>query len=278
MNVRITCPHCNFTTEVPRERIPANAKAANCPRCKQRFALSPETLVPLRPAEPSPPPAPPVEAPPVTGTTEPKATRGPSPWEDRSRLGLWQGIFQTFRDVLFNPINMFRNLQFGQGLKEPLAFGLLFGSVGMMFSMFWQFLMAAWGLGGSFKEISAHFPVTLVFLGLLILTPFIVGLLLFIVSGIMQLLLRMVGGGAHGFEATFRVIAYGQAAQVFAVIPFLGGFVASLWLLVVEVIGLREMHETSYLRVILAFAIPIVLICILVVVAIAIPLIIALSR
>jgi len=278
MNVRITCPHCNFTTEVPRERIPAQAKVAKCPRCKQRFALNPETLAPLQPAEtPPPPPEPVIQEYPVPGTPEPEEKRGPSPWEDRSRFGLWQGAFQTFRDVLFNPINMFRTLHFGQGIKEPLAFGVLFGSLGMMLSMFWEFLIAAWGWG-SFSDIAGSFPLTLVFLVLLILTPFIVALLLFIVSGSMHLLLRIVRGGAHEFEATFRVIAYGQATQVFAIIPFLGGFVASLWLLVVEIIGLREIHETSYLRVILAFAIPVVLIFILIIAAIAIPVFIALTR
>ena len=281
MKVRITCPHCNFTTELPGERIPPQAKSANCPRCKQRFALNPETFVPLRPAEPPPPPPPPepaVEEQSVPGTSEPDAARGPSPWEDRSRLGLWPGIFQTFRNVLFHPVNFFRTLHFEGGLKEPLAFGLLFGSLGMMFSLFWQFLLAAWGFGGSLKSLSSLFPVTLIFPLLLILSPLLVGLGLFIMSGILHLLLRIVRGGSHGFEATFRVVAYGQATQIFAVVPFIGGFVGGLWLLVIEIIGLREMHETSYLRVILAFAIPVALIGILVVAAIAIPLIIVLTR
>lgn len=279
MNVRITCPHCNFTTEIPRERIPPQAKSANCPRCKQRFALNAETLVPLRSVEPPPPrPPEPAVGEPPPGTSEPEAVRGPSPWEDRSRLGLWQGIFQTFRNVLFNPVHLFRTLHYGRGIKEPLAFGMLFGSLGMMIALFWQFLLAAWGFGGSLKGISSTFPVLLLFPVLLVLAPVLVALGLFIVSGILHLLLRIVRGGGHGFEATFRVVAYGQATQVFAIIPFLGGFVGSIWLLVIEIIGLREIHETSYLRVILAFAIPVVLIFFLVIVAIAIPLIIAVTR
>lgn len=277
MKVRITCPHCNFTTEIPRERIPPRAKHANCPRCKQRFALNPETLSPFRSTDPPPLPKPAVEEEPVSGTPRPKATRGPSPWEDRSRIGLWQGILQTFRNVLFNPVHLFRTLRFGGGIKEPLAFGLLFGSLGMMFSLFWEFALAAWGLGGSLKGISSSFPVILLFPLLLILCPVLVALGLFIVSGITHLLLRIVRGGTHGFEATFRVIAYGQATQVLAVVPFVGGFIGTLWLLVIEIIGFREMHETSYLRVILAFVLPLVLIGILLA-AVAIPLIIAVLR
>ena len=74
----------------------------------------------------------------------------------------------------------------------------------------------------------------------------------------------MSGGGKNGFEATFRVISYSQAIQVVGVIPFIGGLLGGLWVLVVQVIGIREIHETSYLRVIVAFLIPLALIFLIV--------------
>jgi hypothetical protein len=39
-----------------------------------------------------------------------------------------------------------------------------------------------------------------------------------------------------------------------------GGLVATLWLVVVQFIGLREIHEVSYTRVFIAFLIPVVLV------------------
>jgi hypothetical protein len=85
--------------------------------------------------------------------------------------------------------------------------------------------------------------------------------------------LLVVRGGENGFEATFRVVSYSQATQIWGVIPFLGGFIGGLWIIIVQIIGLREIHETSYLRVILALLIPIALILLLVM-AIVIPLIV----
>ena len=158
-----------------------------------------------------------------------------------------------------------------------MAFGLLFGSLGMMLSLFWDFFFALAGFGGSLSAIP--FPVDTVFIfpALLVFSPAIVFVLLFVVSGITHLFLRIVRGGGHGFEATFRVVAYGQATQIFGAIPFLGGLLASLWLLLVEVIGLKEIHGTSYLRIILAFVLPLILIMMLAL-AVLIPLTLSLLR
>jgi len=46
-------------------------------------------------------------------------------------------------------------------------------------------------------------------------------------------------------------------------VPFIGRFIGWLWHFIVQVIGLREMHETSYLRTIIAMILPIVLIFII---------------
>ncbi|MDP6179351.1 MAG: YIP1 family protein, partial [Desulfatiglandales bacterium] len=99
-----------------------------------------------------------------------------------------------------------------------------------------------------------------VFFGLLIFSPLVIIIILFVTSGILYLSLQIVKGGKNGFEATFRVISYSQAIQVVGLIPFIGGLIGGLWILVVQVIGIREIHETSYLRVIIAFLIPLALI------------------
>ncbi|OPX37866.1 MAG: hypothetical protein B1H13_12185 [Desulfobacteraceae bacterium 4484_190.3] len=87
----------------------------------------------------------------------------------------------------------------------------------------------------------------------------------------------MVRGANNGFEATFRVVSYSQAAQIVGVIPFLGGWIGGVWQLIVQIIGLREIHETSYLRVILAFVIPL-FVGILLAIAVIVPLVIFLFR
>jgi len=70
----------------------------------------------------------------------------------------------------------------------------------------------------------------------------------------------VVGGGKNGFEATFRAVCYSQATQFWALIPYAGGVVATLWLVVVQLIGIREIHGVSYARVLIAFLIPVVVV------------------
>ncbi len=35
--MKVICPECNFTSEIPEEKIPANAQLATCPRCQMKF-------------------------------------------------------------------------------------------------------------------------------------------------------------------------------------------------------------------------------------------------
>lgn len=260
MKTRITCPHCGFTTEISTERIPEKVRFASCSRCRNRIPL---------PAMDRPSDSPGVhskaetEHPPKNGLHEQggplpdsgvsESTRGPSPWEDRERVGLWPGIYRSFRDVLLSPAGFFRHLNHRNGLREPLAVGLLFGSLGVMLSLFWDFAMAVWGFGSGINGLAARLNITLLFPLLLVLSPLIVGAALFVMSGILHILLLTVGGGKNGFEGTFRVFAYGQATQILGAVPFLGGVIAGIWFLVVLIAGLREIHETTYARVILAF-------------------------
>ncbi|WP_291326903.1 zinc-ribbon domain-containing protein [Desulfovibrio sp. UCD-KL4C] len=35
--MKVICPECNFTSEIPEEKIPDNAQLATCPRCQMKF-------------------------------------------------------------------------------------------------------------------------------------------------------------------------------------------------------------------------------------------------
>jgi hypothetical protein len=246
MMVALICPYCGFSKEVPGERIPEGIKWANCPQCRQRFELKLTDRGEKGENERQP------EAAAVQ-------RRQGAPWERRSELGLWQGAYGTLKSVLLNPRDLFRGLGPSNGMGEPLAFGWLTGSLGGMFSFFWQFLILSGALFVSEPALVGGTTAGLVFLAAMIIIPLLVLLGLLLTSGIVHLLLLMVQGGKNGFEATFRVVAYSQAALVWGVIPFIGGPVGGIWQLVVQVVGLREIHETSYARVIIAFLIPVAL-------------------
>jgi hypothetical protein len=136
-----------------------------------------------------------------------------------------------------------------EGLKEPLAFGLLFGSIGNMFAIFWQFLMAYEKLLSLSEGFLNQASLNLAFIGLLVVTPLFVVLDIFITGGIIHLLLIILRADKGGFEGSFRVIAYSQAAKILAFIPYMGGPAGWIWNLIIVIIGIRNTHVASYSKI-----------------------------
>ncbi len=261
MNIRITCPYCGFSKEIPHEKIPKGAKRAVCPKCGQKFQFSSGQLPSAAHARQD------------RASQQEAPKRGPSPWEERSEIGLWNGIWLTIKQVLLSPDKLFGRLHYRAGQGEPLAFGLLVGSVGSMFSFFWQVVMVTLGIVSFGPSLLEQFGLAIIFVVLLVMVPIFVLVSLYVYSALLHLFLIVVRAANNGFEATFRVVCFSQATHLLGVIPLFGGWISGLWQLVVQVIGLKEIHETSYARVIIAFLIPIVVIM-LIVVAVLIPLII----
>jgi len=246
--VEISCPYCDFSKDIPEERIPDKARWATCPKCKKRFEINP--LEGQADYIPKPDPA-------GAGSEPDQKT---TPWQQRAKLGFFSWTFQTFRQVLFSPHRLFGAMSVKRGYGESLAFGLLFGSLGMMLGFFWQLLIIPDRFIQLGKFLFGYFTLSMVYFGLIILTPFLVVLQLLVIALILHWCLVMFGGGKSGFEGTFRVISYSQAIQVLSLIPLIGGFIGFFWQLIVQIIGLREVHKTSYPRVIMAYLLPPVLI------------------
>jgi hypothetical protein len=238
MTVEIICPKCGYSKQLEEERIPQGVRRATCPRCGEGFAFSPEL-------------------------DRPRASRHGrilSPWENRAEIGLRQGILLTAKQVVFSPRVFFRTAMTEGGLREPLAFGILFSSIGLMAELFWHFAAGEGSLSSIPLDFMGDYGIGLVFWAATVLCPLAAALLICVASLVLHLLLTVVGGGKKGFEATFRAVCYSQATQFWALIPYVGGVVATLWLGVVQLIGIREIHGVSYTRVIIAFLIPVVLV------------------
>jgi hypothetical protein len=168
------------------------------------------------------------------------------------------------RGVLFSPKRTFSSMPVTGGLREPLAFGLLVGSIGSMFTFFWEFMAESMGFLKPLWGVSTSMSTPLVFLILMFLSPLFVTVYLLISSVIIHALLLLVRGGTNGFGATLRVVSYSQATAGWSVIPLLGGVIGWMWMSIVYIIGLKEAQETSYARVILAFSIPFALLIVLI--------------
>jgi hypothetical protein len=95
----------------------------------------------------------------------------------------------------------------------------------------------------------------------LILGPVFIVVALFVSSGILHLALLALGGATRGFEGTFRVSGYSQAASIFNIIPGCGGLIGLVYAIVLLVIGLSEAHGISRGKAAAAVLVPLVIIC-----------------
>jgi hypothetical protein len=190
--------------------------------------------------------------------------REKTPWENREARGFFGGLFKTLNEALFRPSEFFKKMAVTGGLTDPLLFALIIGMVGLMFSYFWQILLknAMQDMVPAMQAAAGQHMLQGVGMSILaFFSPFLIILGLFISSGILHLFLMMVKGARHGYEATFRVVAYGYSANIFLVIPFCGGLLAGVWAIVLYIIGLREAHETTGGKAAFAVFFPVVVCC-----------------
>lgn len=234
----LQCPYCGFVRRVEREKIPAGATGATCPRCGQRFSLALAQ---------------------DSGNLF-RLSAGGLLWESPDQEGWWRPFWGTVRHVLFSPVTLFRNLPRRGGWRPPLAFGLLAGALGNLFAHFWQFVMAVGGMGLPGGADLHNLTGWRLLSGTLVAVPGLVLAELFLSSAVIHACLRLVGGHKGGGQGTFRVMAYAQAARLWGLVPVVGGWIGMFWRVPVLVIGLREIHRISYGRLLLALLIPVLLI------------------
>ena len=169
------------------------------------------------------------------------------PWEDRESYGTLNAFFQTATKCLLTPTAFFSSLPRRGGFLNPILFGVMSIVASFVLAYIWYSLLGRGG-GGLFGFlIGMGFVVVGAFL--------IVPIALFVWSGVLHLCLLMVGGANEGYEGTFRVVSYSSVTSLFNAIP-IAGAIASLWGIVLTVIGLREVQNTSTGKSVAAVLIP----------------------
>ena len=197
--------------------------------------------------------------------TPPDGGRDKTPWEDRVTNGFFNGLFKTVKDVISSPSDFFKKMPVRGGLTDPLLFAMIVGTVGLLCLSVWELLLhesirsfmtpemrTAAGRGMSNGITSP--------LGTLMI-PFLIILLLFVMSGMLHLFLMLVRGEKAGFEATFRVVCYSVSPFLFMVIPYCGMLITMLWVLSLFMIGLRDAHETTGGKATVAVLFPFLFCC-----------------
>lgn len=139
--------------------------------------------------------------------------------------------------ALFQPTEFFRSLPPSGGYLRPMLHGTLVTWIGFVFGIFLPILVQGR-------------PVDLLFamMSLFIFYPLLVVAGLFVWAAILHLSGSITGCADGGFISTFRASAYACAGLLLVIIPLLGPYVAPIWWLVVQVIGLRVLHKSTARR------------------------------
>jgi hypothetical protein len=232
------CEHCG------KEYDPAGDSQNQCPFCGQIPGMS---AVP-------------------TGAdnygSEDGAARGECSWERRKSWLDLQAMFEMIRIILLDPVSTFKRMKLSGDLNSPLLFVLILGTVGAIAGLFWSIFVQGFPLMPA-RHGAGRFALSIgMKVAMAIFSPLLVLIGTFISAGIMHVCLMIVGGQKHGFEATFRVMAYAAGATaLFQLVPFCGGIISGIWAIVIQVIGAREMHETTTGKALTAVLLPIICCC-----------------
>lgn len=275
------CPHCQSS-------IPPDWPATQCPSCGGALSADVPPGPPAMPEEPTvPPPLPERTALEHTGLdrTGPghhaQDTGGfvhppgpPHAWDNRDRVGLASAFVETTRQVLTAPTAFFRRMPVTGGVGSPLLYAVIAGWIGLaaaaLYQAIWVSIVgpASLPFGLDSSELSSALAWMESWAGLLsqvIFGGISVVISVFVASGILHLMLLLLGGARRGFEATFRAVCFAQAPTLLMLIPLFlipgCGLVVVVWSLALYVIGLAQAHQIGYGQSLAAVLLPMLALC-----------------
>lgn len=207
----------------------------------------------------TPPPLPP----------EGGATASGTPWERREQIGFVAGLVETTQQVLTGPEAFYRGMPVTGGITSPLLYGLLISYIGLVASTLYSlvFHVTFGGLGGlarqsgTFERMAPFLEGGASLVYNLVFGPVIITVVLFLWSGILHVMLLLLGGARRDFEATFRVFSYAQASSILHILPVCGGVAAFVFSIVLQVIGLAHAQQITKGKAAAAVLIPMLLVC-----------------
>jgi hypothetical protein len=178
-----------------------------------------------------------------------------SPWE--SGGGFFWAYMRTTKEALFSPVQFFKKVAAGEGYWSPLIYGIISGIIGFGVAMLYQWLLFSAFIP---PQIHALIPYNLFLILSLIGIPLMATSSIFIGSAITHLCVMIVGGNKKGFQATFRAISYSFCAHLFDIVPFIGSFIGSVYMIVLIIFGVREGQGISTGKAVLAVLLPLIVV------------------
>ena len=162
----------------------------------------------------------------------------------------FDSFVQTVRAVTLEPAAFFRNLARSASTGNAVVFAVVCAVANL-----------------ALARLAAPFdPLTTGRTGLpdgwlvatLALSPLLAWLGLYFLAAVQHLFVAVFVRSGRGFDTTLRISAYASALALLSWVPVVG-YLASLYGLYVTMVGIRELHETSVRRALLAVSVPVLL-------------------
>ena len=220
------------------------------------------------PAGGAPPPQTPTAPAVIPAAGDTAAPRTGLPWDRRDTIGFVNAFVQTVSIVLTRPAEAFTAMRTEGGFGNPLLFGLIGGSIGVIISTLLSAMIHSLGWAAALSHQNSLDQLMGASLGgamlvvRLIMAPIFIAVALFIWSALVHIFLMMAGGANKPFEVSFRALSFAYGAtSLLAIIPCCGWVIAPIWGLVADCIGIARSHETDMGRAVMAVLLPIVICC-----------------
>ncbi len=205
---------------------------------------------------------------------------GKIPWETWRERGRLAAFIETWKQVMINPIAFFRRVPPTGNFILPLYYGIICQSIAII--LIWAYqagfhsvpvivdYMVAFGGFGPWTMTFGWPTMLILIMVLIVVAPVFAVIGLCFQTLVYHICLKIFGGANKGFEATWRAVCYSSSSQVLGIVPVVGSVVAGVWGLVLNVIGLKEVHKTTYARTILAVLLPLLICCGVVILIVAV--------
>lgn len=175
------------------------------------------------------------------------------PWENEQSF---PALVETFKAIFWDASGLFQSAGQDLPIGSALTYALIIGLIGGVGASIWGVLTSAllsiggdpvhWlsSLGGSGVGSLVSVPVGVV-------TGVIIG------SGLVHLMLVLVGAPHRSFDTTLRAVGFASGtAAIFQLIPFIGPLIGYAFGVVLEVRAIRAMHGTTSSTAAMAVLLP----------------------
>lgn len=267
--MKLTCPQCGFSREIPENRVPEGSVIAKCPKCSCRFRFSRAEgvgeIVPPKGWQKGPDEEEDIRV--VASNAyarearrfenELKATQDQhelpgNPWAHAPEPDGWlPAFYQTVTRVMFQAPLFFKNLEPQTQVWRPLLFFVVICVIQTLVERAWGDAIYSFFAGESDPQLqallkllapAASLPLTVLLrTGALLLQLFVFALLMFFAY-------RLIAPSRTTFMLLYQILAYSSAPWLLCVIPGIGSLAGTVWSIGCLAVGCRTAMNLTWLQ------------------------------